>query len=310
MYAKLLFRLALIIGLIAGPVHASAQTVYRLMVTAPPGSVSDVATRAVQHQFNLNNQGRATLMIENVPGADGIVGINRYKNGGYDAVMTASSYNVFNYVFRKDVPYTEKDFNHIIYLGTLPGVWITAASNTSLISPDDLIKNYPAFVGHYATSWGLNDVIIRKEKKLSTTIVPYKGSPDLLIAVANRTVPVGIIALSPSVSSMAKDGKIRIIGGSNGTTQDFVYDDILIRSIHKDTGIPQIAGFLGLALSPNISNERSTFLKSELWKATQHPETRAKLQRASLWPDATNDMQFINKRMSTLNELAKKYGSE
>jgi tripartite-type tricarboxylate transporter receptor subunit TctC len=204
MYSKPLLRLALLLALIAGPVHASAQTIYRLMVTAPPGSVSDVATRAVQQQFNQNNQGQATLVIENLAGADGIVGINKYKSGGYDAIMTASSYNVFNYAFKKDVPYTEKDFNHIIYLGTLPGVWITAASNNTLISPDDLIKNYPAFVGHYATSWGLNDVIIRKEKKLNTTIVPYKGSPDLLIAVANQTVPVGIIALSPSVSSLAQ----------------------------------------------------------------------------------------------------------
>jgi len=310
MYSKPLLRLALFLALIAGPVHASAQTIYRLMVTAPPGSVSDVATRAVQQQFNQNNQGQATLVIENLAGADGIVGINKYKLGGYDAIMTASSYNVFNYAFKKDLPYTEKDFNHIIYLGTLPGVWITAASNNTLISPNDLIKNYPPFVGHYATSWGLNDVIIRKEKKLNTTIVPYKGSPDLLIGVANQSVPVGIIALSPSVSGLAKAGKIRIIGGSNGTTEDFVYDDILIRSIHRDTGIPQIAGFLGLALSPNISQERTNFLKSELWKAVQHPETRTKLQQASLWPDATNDIQVINRRISTLNGLAKKYGSE
>ena len=98
MYFKHLFFV--VVFLISATVAHSAE--YKSIVPYSAGSVSDIVARTIENVFQRNTKN--TIIIENVPGADTIVGTMNYKNNADKIIMfTSSGQQIFNFALNEEI---------------------------------------------------------------------------------------------------------------------------------------------------------------------------------------------------------------
>jgi len=280
---RLLFGISLLIS-----AHAEE---YRMMVPFPPGNQTDIVARMLQSSVDRNTQDH--IIIENMPGAETAVGATHFRNNkNIDVIVGSGSQTIFNPLLKDNLQYTDADFDHVIYIGTSVGLWIVRA-DSKIRTPHDLLVNMPDLVGGYSHSYNYNALALAKEKTLKPiTIVPYKGTNEIIVDLLNGTLPIAVVALNSNLIQMVKTGKIHIIG--NTYKNDITVDDIFIPSANRQLGITQFTGFLSLDLQPQMRPERAERLKKILWDAVRDPQTAEGLRNLYLLPDATNDVKAIN----------------
>jgi tripartite-type tricarboxylate transporter receptor subunit TctC len=276
---------------------------YKSVVPYAPGSMTDVTARTIQSVFARNT--KDTLIVENIPGGDTIIGTMHYKNNADRTIMfTTSPQMVFNFVLKDNLPYSQNDFNDIIYLGTTPGIWLVRA-DSDIRTPEDLVTKMPPFVGYHAVSYASNITVMQKEKGVRTQGVPFKASNDVMLAVMSKTIDIGMTSITPAIIENIKAGKIRIVGTSY--KEDIVLDGISLLSVPKRLGIIHFHGTLGIALKPGLDPATTEYLRRELWRASTDPETVNRLKSLFVITNMTNNAQEIQKEYQQYRELAKKY---
>jgi tripartite-type tricarboxylate transporter receptor subunit TctC len=205
---------------------------------------------------------------------------------------------------KDDLPYKDSDFNHIIFVGTTPQLWITK-SDSKIKKVEDMLTTMPEFVGGGNTAGEINFISFKKQKKFNSTYVPFKGSPDILVNILNSTVSAGIMSPTNTLLELQKSGKINIVGSSYKS--DVIIDGVDISSVSKRTGVPQFDGFISIATKPNLSPEKMEILKQGLWQALQDNETKDKLKKLHLLSDSSNDQKWMLQHFQYTREQAKIY---
>jgi tripartite-type tricarboxylate transporter receptor subunit TctC len=263
---------------------------FRMLVPFPAGNQTDIVARMLAASVERNTNDR--IIIENMPGAETVVGAMHFKNNkNIDIIMGSGSQTIFNPILKENLQYSDSDFNHIIYIGTSVGLWITRP-DTKLKTPNDLVTHMPDFVGGYSHSYNFNLTALVKEKSMRpVTIVPYKGTNEIITDLMNKSLDLAVVALNSNLIQMAKAGKLYIIGNTHN--QDVTIDDIVIPTVNKKLGISQFNGFLSLDLQPNMNPDRAEKLKKLLWAAVKDPVVENGLKNLYLLPDATNNKEWI-----------------
>ena len=280
----------LLLGVILSGAVAYAEE-YRMIVPFPSGNQTDIVARMLQASIDRNTPDH--LIIENIPGAETAIGATHFKNTkSIDVIMGSGSQTIFNPLLKDNLQYTDQDFNHVIYIGTSVGLWIVR-SDSKIQTPRDLLNNMPDLVGGYSHSYNYNAIALAKEKTLKPiTIVPYKGTNEIIVDLLNGSLPIAVVALNSNLIQLVKTGKIHIIGNTYKT--DITVDDIFIPSANKQLGISQFNGFLSLDLQPQMKQDRAEKIKKLLWDAVQDPQVTEGLKNLYLLSDATNDAKVIN----------------
>lgn len=301
-FSRLLSRVILGLALCTNAIGAE----YKLLVTFPPGSQSDAVMRYIQTSFEKITGD--TLVIENVPGAETIVGTQKYKTSkDVDAINVSSGQVIFNPVLKKNLPYDDNDFDYELYVGTAPGVWVTRP-NTNIKTVNDLIAKMPKFVGGYASSYNYNLTALVKERGVKAEIVPYKGSPDISVDLMNGTIDMGIVAINSSLIELVTAGKLSIVGST--FKDDITVNGVFIPSVSKHTGVTQFNGFVGIAFKPSMQPERAEALKKGLWAAINDPETSEKIQKLYILSDSSKDKKQITKYYQNYRAKIKSFVGE
>jgi tripartite-type tricarboxylate transporter receptor subunit TctC len=302
MYFTRLF-FAVILTLVSGIALAED---YRIVLPLPPGNQSDLITRAIADSIARNTKDR--LIITNMPGAENVIAVQHFKNNpDIDLINTVSGMVIFNPILKKDLPYSDNDFNHIVYVGTSVTLWVSR-SNTKLKTPEDLVKHLPLFVGGYASSLNYNLTALTKEKKLKSEIVSYKGIGPTIVDILNGSIDLGLLTMSGTVSEMVKAGRLHIIGSSYH--EDVVIDGIKIPSVSKKLNIPQFDGFVGYAARPNVDPERTAKLKKLIWDALQDPQTQEVIRRTNLLANPTQNQKEITKMYNNYRKRVAQYSQD
>jgi len=279
---------------------------FKMVVPFAPGSQSDIAARQIAQSFERitgNN-----LIVESLPGADGIIGVTHYKNNhDVDMIWLGASIVSYAPANKDDLPYKDTDFNHIIFVGTAPTVWITK-SDSKIKKAEDLLTNMPEFVGGNSGVGEMNVTTFKKEKKVNSTYVPFKGAPDVLVNTMNGTISAGVMGVTTTVIEMQKADKINIIGSSY--KNDVIIEGVTIPSVSKKTGVAQFNGFVSIATKPNLSSEKIAILKQGLWQALQDNETKDKLRKLYILPDSSNDQKWMTQHFQDMKAQAKLYSGK
>lgn len=274
---------------------------YHITVPFGPGAGSDVVVRQIQSVFQRNTGN--TLIVENKAGAEGMIGITYWKNNpNSDAIILGSNATMYNLAINKNnIHFSDEDFDHIIFTGSLPGIWVTRP-DTGIRDPQDLLTKMPRLVGGYVTSFNYN---IRPFKKrgIQVDIVDYKTVNDILIDVSNKTLDLGLVGSSPALFAMVRQGKLHIVGAS--FREDITLEGIKIPSVSKSLGISQFGGGNGIALKPGLSQARAEYLRKELWAAFIDPETQSKLKMLGFQNDYSNDPARIRQFYRQMKEITK-----
>lgn len=296
MLNKLLATLLLTIGL----VHAEE---YRMIIPYAAGSQADVASRAIVKNFERITGDR--ILLEILPGADSVVGINAFKTGRADLIFLGSGARIYAPVLTANLPYDpDTDFDTILYVGTAPAIWFTRPG-TAVKTPVDLTTNLPQFVGTNASHGTANLAILTREFNVKSETTLYKGSPETITAVIGGSIDLGVVNPTSSMIELAKAGRITLIGSTYH--EDVNIDGIAIPSVTKRTRVPQLNGSTSIAVRPGMDPARVERLRQGLWAAMRDPETQTVLRSLFIMPDATTDQRWIANNTRETRERFKRY---
>lgn len=216
--------LALVAGMTtAGP--AAAQAAYptrpvRIIVPFGAGGIADITVRVVAEKLaeKLGQQ----FVVENMPGAGGITAARAALQGGADGYTLAVLTNgtAVSVPLFKKLPFDPvKDFTPVSTLGTFDFLFLTnsASKYNSIGEFIAFAKADPGavLVGtiNVGSSQNLAAELFKSMAGIDFTIVPYKGTPDLVLATMRNDVGLMIDSYA-SAKSVLAEKKVRAIASS------------------------------------------------------------------------------------------------
>src|SRR4051794_784686 len=201
---------------------AMAQTyptkAIRLVVPFTPGGASDLTARTVAQK--MSEQMGQTVVVDNKPGANGVLGIDivaKAPPDGYTLLLTdRGSLTVNPWLYQK-LPYdVQKDFAFIGVITDGPYV-LVANPKLGVSTVKELValsKSKPGSVNY--ASYGIGSMaqlnLEAFNQKLGTDMmhVPYKGASPAAQAVVSGEVGVTISTV-PAVQGFIRDGRLRAL---------------------------------------------------------------------------------------------------
>ena len=266
---------------------ASAQQTYpdrpiHMIIPLAAASAVDNAARIVAQRMSIN-MGQQ-IVIENQPGAAGLIGAERvakaapdgYTIGAFnDSIMT-----MLPNLYAKMPWDILRDFEPVSLVATVE--WgLVVSNNAPYRSAADLIAAAKAEPGKIFYASGGNGspqhiamALFAANAGIALTHVPYKGATQAAVDIAGGQVPVGFQGLA-TVTSLVRGGKLRLIGVTTPTRLPQWSDVPTV----AESGLPGFAfnswfTIMAPAGTPRDIVER---LNGEIRKALADPEVRDKL---------------------------------
>lgn len=175
--------LALAIAAPAVAADAYPDRPVRMIIPFPPGGTLDVVGRLLAQK--LSEQLGQNVMVENRPGANGIIGadqVAKARADGYTLLFSASTFTSAPMTM-KSVPYdVEQDFTPVALVAKAP---LSVSINKDLPIQDvaTLIQYGQAnpgkltfAVGSIGSAGHLSTELLKREGKLDYLVIPYKGT--------------------------------------------------------------------------------------------------------------------------------------
>src|SRR5580698_4274351 len=263
-----------------------------LIVPYGPGGITDFAGRQLaQHIGEALGQ---TVVVENKPGAGGIVGVDYVAHSapdGYNmAVMDPAV--VINPILQKSMPYD-------IFKDIVPLSITSSSPEVLVVSPQLGIKTYAELVAYgkanpgklnYASAGvGTTPHLAAEMWKLRTGIdavhVPYKGIGGSFTDMMSNKVQM---AFSSIAGALPFTGDNRIVAlATTGTTRSAVYPDL---PTVAEAGLPGYSVDLWLSLYGTAGTPPDILAKlnSAINKALQDGELKTSFAKFGLTPRGTS----------------------
>ena len=220
------FFACLLLGLIAG--SAGAQGTYpdrpiRLIVGFPVGVSVDLMARLVAD--GLRAELKQPVIVENRPGADGLIGAKAVADAppnGYTLALTTNGI-AGNMVLLKNPGYDAvKGFAHLGIYSILPWVLVTHPSFSARTVPDLVAygKANPGklAVGYYSPGGRLNIFMLRTGGKFEVLEVPYKGPAQMLPDLASSQLQAFFLPIEQGFTQ-ERNGFVRVLGVTTAKRQ-------------------------------------------------------------------------------------------
>lgn len=189
----------------------------RVIVPVPAGGSPDIVARLLGEK--LAPRWSTKVVVENRPGADGIIGIRAVLEAGDNhTLLIAPSGMLTATPAMKEVPY---DLSDLVPLSTVAVDFLVVAvpATSPAKSLSDLVAsarerpdrlNWFAVAGAPALAFG--DFLRRA--RLDMVHVPYKGGPEALRDLAEDRIQVAVVPLAPALGA-AQAGRLRILAVTN-----------------------------------------------------------------------------------------------
>jgi tripartite-type tricarboxylate transporter receptor subunit TctC len=219
-----LSALALVAALLgSGAAPAAAQTwpgrPVRFIVPSPPGDGSDIAARAVGQK--LHERLGQPFVVENKPGAGGIIGSEAAKNApadGYTFIMgNAGSHGINAAVYSKITYHPLNDFEPVTMINRAPNVCVinTALPARTLVEFLDAARREPGKYqfgsGGNGSSAHMTVEYLKLVAKVDILHVPYRGASPALADLVAGHVHLFCGNLPPTMPFI-KAGQVRALG--------------------------------------------------------------------------------------------------
>ena len=271
-----------VLGLAAG---ASAQSFpskpIRVLVGFGPGGVADLTIRVVAQK--LSAQLGQQVLVENRPGAGGIVAadaVAKAEPNGYTLLLMSNGNAVSASLF-KTLPFdTVADFAYASTLGFFD-IAVVVKADSNFKSVKDVVayaKANPGKLNIGTISIGstqhLSAELFKGMGGIDAMIVPYKGSPDVLVALRGNDLQVAFDMLAPIMSQL-KSGVVRVIA----TTADRRFPGLPNIPTVAESGIPGYQASSWNAIAAPAKTPRAILdrLSKEINTALAAPEVKSKL---------------------------------
>jgi tripartite-type tricarboxylate transporter receptor subunit TctC len=272
----------------------SARTI-KLVVPVPAGASTDFVARLMAEQIS-RAQG-VTMVIENRPGASGMIGteaVSRAAPDGTTLLMTANTYLIDAQV-RKASYHPVTSFEPICFLVESPAI-LVVNSASPYRTLDDLLNAARARPGELTmasvgpgTSFQIGFATFTRMAHVNMTYVPYAGSAPAVNAVLGEHVTSVFVGYAV-VAEHLKAGKLRAL--ATATRKRIVplpdlptFDESGFKDLEVDN-------WFGVVASANTPKETLSQLAGWFTAALALPEVKARLADQGLYPVGTCGADF------------------
>lgn len=256
----------------------------RLVVPFGAGGSGDIAARAFGQY--LETQSKQSVVIDNKPGANGIIGTELVKTSpadGYTIELITNTTHAANLSLYKKVPYDPvKDFEYIGLFGTFGSV-ATVVAGKGINSVTDLVKYSKAnpgktFFGYYNSASQMSAELFRAKTGADLTGVSYKAIGNAITDLMGGQIQVLFLEYLPALPQL-EGGKI--IGlGVTGPTRYRAWPNI--PAIAETYPGFELTSYLGLAAPAHTPPEALDYLNGLMVKVMQDPAGRAQFEKLGL----------------------------
>ena len=274
-----------VMALLGAAINASAQSYptkpVHVIVGFGPGGVADLTCRVVAQKLSarLGQQ----VLIENRPSAGGIVAADAVAKAAPDGytLLLLSNGNAVSASLFKSLPYdTVADFAPVSTLGFFDIAMLTKGD-----SKWNSVKDVLAYAKVNPGKLNIGTINIGSTQHLSAelfvnmtginaTIVPYKGSPDVLVALRGNDVQIAFDMLAPIISQY-KSGVVKVIA----ITSDRRFSGLPDIPTIAESGVPGYQASSWNAIAAPAKTPRAIIdrLNKEINAALAAPEVKSKL---------------------------------
>lgn len=285
---------SLLTAVLGIPLAVAAQSYpdkpIRVIVPFPPGSSADASARLMGEE--LGKRLGQSLIVENTPGADGIIAAqaaSRAKPDGYTIFLSTNSTHAANVSLHSKLPYDpEKDFLPVAGYVEVPMVF--------LVRSDFPAKNVKEFVelareradqnktlnyGSGNTAGQVASALLKSATKVDMTHVPYKGSAQAIQDLLGGHIDFLFTDVF-SPLSLVESGRLRVLGVADEKRHALLPQvPTMDEAGYGDVRVVAWNGFFAPAgTDPTIVNRLSTEINSVL----DQPQTSEALQKMGLTP--------------------------
>lgn len=298
--------------------HYPARQV-RVIVPFTAGGTPDVVARVIAQQ--LSTQTGQTFVVENRPGADGVVGSQAVAESppdGYTILVTSSSF-VVNPSFHKTMPFNViRDFEPVTniaateayILGINPKVPAQTVQEFVALArrPDSKISFGSPGVGN---GLHLAAELFKSLTKTQMVHVPYRGAAPALTGLVAGDVQM-MFMTPPSSMPYVESGKVRAIGYA-GVRRFSRLPDVPTLAESGVPGMEVLSSWTGMFAPARTPPEVLARLHAEVRKAVESPFGRERLAGLGVIPVANPPVEFkpyIAAQVKQVADIVKAAGIE
>lgn len=279
------------IGLLANALvspHAAAQSAYpakpiTIVVGYPPGGSTDLTGRTLAAE--LAKHLGATVVIDNVGGAGGVIGAQKVANAapdGYTLLVGANNEVAIAKLVTASVKYDMADFTPLGLIASQPMV-LVASQKSGVKNVDEfmaLVKKNPGKFSYGSSGVGtalhLAGEMVKEQSGMFMTHIPYRGVAPLANDLLGNNIEFGVFVLSSGLPHI-KSGKLVALGTTqtkrSATTPDI--PALAENAKLKNIDISSWFVLMGPAKMPEPVVAR---IKKALADSLQSPDLRKKLE--------------------------------
>ena len=268
----------------------------RMVIPYTPGGSIDNVGRMVADQ--LQRQLGQPIVIENTPGASGLMGamnVKKAKADGYTLLFNASSQAYLPLVVAKKTYDAERDFTPIGQIGFVPLI-VAVNNEVPAKTMAEFVQLAKANPGKYTwatsglgTTSHLSEEMVNRALGLQMQIVAYKGAVPQLTDVVGGHVSAAISPM-PGVTSFVQAGRLRPLAVTSKARIASLPDVPTL----AESGMPgfELLSWYGIWGPADLPAALVTRLNAEIGKAVQAPTLKAKFAELSFVPTQSTPAQF------------------
>jgi len=264
------------------PSQSWPERTVRLITSGTPGGSGDIVARLFAEKLSM--RWKANVIVENRPGADGMIAIQAAlgSSDGHTLLVAPSSNVTVTPAIRK-VPYRNEDLRPLSTAAIdFLAVVVPAASSISSLA--DLIaaaKERPGALNWFASSGSPAMAFgeFLRKNHLDMVFVPYKGALEAVRDLSESRIQVSLIPLAAAFP-LTQAGRLRLIAITNPEAAPIAPDVPTASS----NGHPELAiqGFLGFFAPKSMPDAVQQQISADIRAVANDPEIRNRLETVGL----------------------------
>ena len=286
---------------------AQAYPAKQIRVINPwtPGGPADIVARPIMQKLT-EALGQA-LILENAPGANGVIGsalVARAAPDGYTLLFSHVGPMAISPAMRRDMPYDVlKDFEPITQFVSGPTV-LVVRPDLPIKSLDELIayaKANPGKLSYGSVGVGSTTHLAGEMLRLKTGIdilhVPYRGAAPVITDLLGGQIGMAFINISGAMPYL-QAGSLRPIAVSTAKRSSILLDLPAVAETIPEFEVNSWYGLMAPAHTPKNIVAR---LQSEVAKVLRMPDIVEMLRQSGLDPEGTTPTEHSAKIKSDLD---------